>query len=92
MKIGDQLRLLAKHPDIKSRRARFFESVTNATLHKLPIWVNDLGWFVTDKGERQDNGRIIIWDKEPMDLGLWTNSNEKYEILEDISSRDFRSF
>ena len=90
MKIGDQLRLLASHPDVKSRRARFFESVTQASLQKMPVWVNYLCWFVTDKFEKEYNGKMISYDNKPIDLGFWINSNEKYELLEDINAGDFR--
>lgn len=91
MRIGDQLRLLAGHPDVRHRRARYFESVKDARENNIPIWITKYGWFITDKAEIKD-GNLLIWDKKPINLGLWTDGNERYSLLEDISYGEFRTF
>lgn len=85
--IKDHLKLLSEHPEVRSRRARFLESAKKAIEAKTPVLINEHGWQVTSNTRRNKRGQVEVLDKEPIDLGVWTDARERFSFLEDMHLR-----
>lgn len=84
MKIAEQLKLLANHPEVIRRRNRFIENARNAKSTGKPIWTDDHGWLITDKVKRDKQGKLICWDRSMITEDSWTSPVEKYEFLAEM--------